>query len=223
MAADDNTFESITIGKSDGKGKSKLLSPDPVRKKYVTELLHAFATRQISFADLTRLPQKKIQQVSEMGYVKLRHGRYEEARKIFEVLTFLDHKNFFHHLALGSAYQKLKRFIDAAFQYSEVLKFSPGNTNALVNRGEVFLRNKNYRRAAEDFREAILADNVGKDRYANRARSLVVAIKRSLERDKELKAKIARGELPAERKKISPLSMIKTSASTDPTPHKPKK
>lgn len=168
------------------KTVKKIISPDPARKKYVTELLQAFSERKISFAELTRLDPKKIKQVAEMGYVKLKHGRYKEARKIFEVLTFIDHKNYFHHLALGGAYQKLKKYVDALFQYTEVLKYDADNTNALVNRGEVYLRGKNYRKAAEDFRDAILKDEKGHDRFSNRARSLVIAIKRSLAHDKEL-------------------------------------
>lgn len=193
--------------------KNKLLSLEPARKKFITELFHAFANRKLSFAELTSLDPNKIKQVAEMGYVKLRHGRFEEARKIFEVLTFLDHKNYFHHLALGGAYQKLKKYIDAIFQYGETLKISPGNLNALVNRGEVFLRHKNYRKAAEDFREAILLDKSGQDRFANRARSLVIAIKRSLAKDKAAK------DLPAAPKKqaisaaakkaVNPLKLVK--------------
>ncbi len=208
--ADENKSEEGVFARMDKKeaGKSKLLSPHPTRMKYVTELLHAFASRKISFAALTKLDQKKIRQVAEMGFVKLRHGRYEEARKIFEVLTFIDHKNYFHHLALGSVYQKLKRYVDAIFQYSQAIKQDPKNLNALVNRGEVFLRNKNYRQAAEDFREAILSDQTGKDRFANRARSLVVAIKRSLARDKELKAMGGKRELP-KRKAVSPLKLVR--------------
>lgn len=209
MSDEEKAFESILANKDQTeKGKSKIISPHPKRKKFVTELLHAFASRKISFATLTRLDPKKVRQVTEMGYVKLRHGRYQEARKIFEVLTFIDHKNYFHHLALGGAYQKLKKDVDAIYQYTQALKYSHKNTNALVNRGEVYLRHKNYRKAAEDFREAILADQTGKDRYGNRARSLVVAIKRSLVRDKELKAMKAKGLLP-EKKRISPFKLAR--------------
>lgn len=190
------------------KGKSKLLSPSPGIKKYVAELLHAFANRQLSFAELTSLDPKKIRQVAEMGYVKLRHGRYKEAVQIFEVLTFIDHKNYFHHLALAGAFQKLKKFVDAIFQYSEAIKIDPKNINALVNRGEIFLRLKNYRKAAEDFREAILIDESGKDKFANRSRSLVIAIKRSLAKDKELKERGPDLKLSAG-KKVSPLSLIR--------------
>jgi hypothetical protein len=55
---------------------------------------------------------------------------------------------------------------------------------------------KNYRKAAEDFRTAILLDPVGKNMYANRARSLVIAIKRSLQVQKSL---------PKAKRGISPL------------------
>jgi len=207
----DSEFDSIKgAGKDTAeKGKSKLVSPNPGRMKYVTELLHAFSNRKISFAGLVGLEQKKIKQVAEMGYVKLRHGRFEEARKIFEVLTFIDHKNFFHHLALAGAYQKLKKYVDAIFQYSEAIKIDPKNLNAFVNRGEVYLRNRNYRRAAEDFREAILLDQRGKDRFSNRARSLVIAIKRSMQKDKEL---VAQGKSPTanrQRAAISPLKLVR--------------
>lgn len=188
------------------KGRSKLLSPEPKRVQYVTELLHAFATRKITFAELTRLDPKKVRQVSEMGFVKLRNGRYDEARKIFEVLTFVDHKNYFHRLALGGAYQKLKKNVDALYQYSEALKWDNHNLNALVNRGEIYLRNKNFRKAAEDFREAILTDATGKDRFANRARSLVIAIKRSIAREKELKT--LGPQKTIEKKRISPLKLV---------------
>ncbi|MBI4412699.1 MAG: tetratricopeptide repeat protein [Deltaproteobacteria bacterium] len=209
MSDEEKTIDSIRAAVKTERGKDKLLSPDPRRKKYVTELLLAFASRKISFAALTKLDQKKIKQVAEMGHVKLRHGRTNEARRIFEVLTFLDHRNYFHHLALGGTYQKLKRYVDAIYQFSEALKLSPGNINALVNRGEVFLRHKNYRKAAEDFREAILLDKSGKDRFSNRARSLVVAIKRSLARDKEFKSLEAQGKLPPKRKAISPLKLVR--------------
>lgn len=218
MPEEEKTIDSLRVSAKTERGKDKLLSPDPRRKKYITELLHAFASRKISFAALTRLDPKKVKQVAEMGHVKLRHGRYDEARRIFEVLTFVDHRNYFHHLALGGAYQRLKRHVDAAYQFSEALKLSPGNINALVNRGEVYLRRKNYRRAAEDFREAILLDKSGKDRFSNRARSLVVAIKRSLARDKELKSLEAQGKLPPKRKAISPLRLVKPALRPPASP-----
>lgn len=190
MVDEDQSLAAISVDKHEESNKGKLESPDPIRKKFMAELLNEFGNRKITFSDLVGLDKKKIRQVAEIAYVKLRHGRYKEARKIFEILTFLDHKNFFFHLCLGSAYQKLSLSIDAIYQYSQVLKVKPKHLNALVNRGEIYLRMKNYRKAAEDFRDAIVIDKDGKDVFANRARSLVLAIKRSLAKDKAEKQKI---------------------------------
>lgn len=189
------------------KGKSRLLSPDPKRLKYLTEILAALGEKRITFASVMRMDRKKMRQLAEQGYVKLKHGRYQEARKVFEILTFVDHKNFFHHLALGGAYHKLKQYLDAAFQYTQCLKYDAENTNALVNRGEIFLKHKNYKKAAEDFRSAIILDKTGRDLFANRARSLVIAIKRSLARAKG-KKDVKLPQSPARRKKISPIVLL---------------
>ncbi|MBF0105089.1 MAG: tetratricopeptide repeat protein [Deltaproteobacteria bacterium] len=189
------------------KGRSRLLSPNPNRIKYVTEVLAALGESKITFASVMRLDRKKMSQLAEQGYTKLKYGRYNDARKIFEILAFVDHKNYFHHLALGGAYHKMKKFLDAAFQYTECLKYDPENINALVNRGEIFLKHKNYKKAAEDFRAAILLDKEGRDIFANRARSLVIAIKRSIAKDKGQDA-VKLPQSPSRRKKIAPVLLM---------------
>jgi tetratricopeptide (TPR) repeat protein len=195
------------------RGKSQLISPNPMRMRFLTEVLAGLSENKITFASVAKLDRKKMKSLAEQGYVKLKHGRYEEARKIFEILTFIDHKNYFHHLALGGAYQKLKKFLDAVFQYTECLKYDPKNINAMVNRGEVFLKHKNYKRAAEDFRAAIMLDKTGRDLFANRARSLVIAIKRSIAKNKDDKTpKIT--DSPVRRKKISPITVLGNAGKT---------
>ncbi|OVE81957.1 hypothetical protein BVY03_01520 [bacterium K02(2017)] len=192
------------------KGKSQLLSPNPNRVKYVTEILAKLSENKITFASVMRLDRKKMSQLSEQGYVKLKFGRFNDARKIFEILAFIDHKNYFHHLALGGAYHKMKRYLDAAFQYTECLKYDIENTNAMVNRGEIFLKHKNYKKAAEDFRSAILIDKSGRDVFANRARSLVIAIKRSIAKDKG-KKDVKLPQSPSRRKKFKPAVLLNKS------------
>lgn len=202
-----STLQSAGKSKSD-RGKSILLSPDPKRRKYMTEMLAALSQNKLTFADVMKLDRDKMRQIAETGFIKLKHGRYQEARKIFEIMAFVDNKNYFHHLALGGAYQKLKKFLDAAYQYGECLKFDPQNTNALVNRGEIFLKHKNYKRAAEDFRAAIMIDKEGRDLFANRARSLVIAIKRTLAREKGGGKPVALPNSPSRRRKIAPLALM---------------
>ncbi len=163
------------------RAKSKLIDPTPQRKKYVIELLYKFMSNQVSYAQLAGIPQKDLYALSEVGHVKLQHGRYDEAKKIFECLVKIDHKNPFYHACLGSVSQKIGKFVDAVYEYSEALKLKKDDMTSLVNRGEIYLVHKNYKKAAEDFRSAILLDPLGKNKYANRARSLVIAIKRNLQ------------------------------------------
>ncbi len=193
------------------KIRSKLHSPNPIRVKYVTEILAALGENKITFASVMRMNRKKMRSLAEQGYVKLKHGRYDEARKVFEILTFVDHKNYFHHLALGGSYHKMRKYLDAAFQYSECLKYDPDNTNALVNRGEIFLKHKNYKKAAEDFRTAILLDTTGRDVFSNRARSLVIAIKRTIAKKKGQK-NVKLPSSPSKRRKIKPMVLLSTKS-----------
>ncbi len=167
------------------RAKSKLIDPTPQRKKFVIELLYKFLTNQISYSQLAGIPQKDLFVLAEMGHIKLIHGRLEEAKKIFDCLVKIDHKNPLYHANLGSIAQKSSKFVDAVYEYSEALKLKKDDVPSLVNRGEIYLIHKNFKKAAEDFRSAILLDPLGKNKYANRARSLVIAIKRSLQLAKE--------------------------------------
>lgn len=171
------------------RAASRIIDPTPQRKKHVIDLLYKFMTNQISFAQMTGFSQKDLYALSEVGHVKLKHGRVAEAKKIFDCLVRMDHKNPFYHTCLGSIHQKLGKFVDAVYEYSEALKSKKDDLASLVNRGEIYLLHKNFKKAAEDFRTAILLDPVGKNMYANRARSLVIAIKRNLQIQKQLPPK----------------------------------
>lgn len=161
--------------------KGKVLDPNPERRRYLAELFYKFARNKISIADLVRFPRKKINRLAEIGYFKYKYGRYEEAQKIFESLAAVDHNNPYFHTALGGVYQRLGRYLDAAVEYTRANRLNPKDLCPYVNRGEIYLRHKNFRKAAEDFRSAILLDPEGKNLWANRARSLVIALKRNLE------------------------------------------
>lgn len=178
------------------KAASKLHDPTPQRRKYVIDLLYKFMTNQISFAQMTGISQKDLFLLSEVGHVKLKHGRVDEAKRIFDCLVQIDHKNPFYHACLGSVYQKMGKFVDAVYEYSESLKFKKDDLSSLVNRGEIYLIHKNFKKAAEDFRAAILLDPLGKNTFANRARSLVIAIKRNLQAQKAAPVRGPAGPTP---------------------------
>ncbi len=161
--------------------KGRVLDPNPERRRYLTEVFYKFLSHKISLADLMRLPKKKLSRLAEVGYVKYKYGRYPEALQIFKTLATLESTNTYYHTALGGVYQKLGQFVDSVVSYTRALRLNPRELCCFVNRGEIYLRHKNYKKAADDFRNAILLDPEGKNLWANRARSLVIALKRSME------------------------------------------
>lgn len=168
--------------------KGKFLDPNPERRRHLTEVFYKFVTHKISPADLMGMPKKKLSRLAEIAYVKFKYGRYAEALQIFEALARIDSVNAYYHTALGGVYQKLQKFVDAVVAYTRALRINPKEVCPHVNRGEIYLRHRNYRKAAEDFRNAILLDPAGRNLWANRARSLVIALKRSLELKKKASA-----------------------------------
>lgn len=158
-----------------------IADPNPARRRRLIQLFNKFLEDRVSLAEMKGVGKDKLYQLSEAGWVKFKHGRVDEAQKIYQALIVLDHRNAYFHSVMGAIHQKKKRPAQAILEYSYAVKLNPKDISSFVNRGEVYLRHKNYKKAAEDFRNAILLDMSGRNLWANRARSLVIALKRSLE------------------------------------------
>lgn len=163
-----------------GRGSVPIVPPDPSRRKRLVELLHGFLHDKISLAELRGISKEKLFLMAEAGYVKFKHGRVDEAEKLYQALIMLDHRNGYYHSVMGAIHQKKERPVEAILEYSKAIKIDKKDISCYVNRGEIYLRHKNFRKAAEDFRQAILTDQSGRNLWANRSRSLVIALKRSL-------------------------------------------
>ncbi|OGQ05541.1 MAG: hypothetical protein A2W61_01930 [Deltaproteobacteria bacterium RIFCSPLOWO2_01_44_7] len=165
----------------DHRTATPIHDPNPARRKRLTEKFLALLSDKTSLAELKGFKKEQLYLLAEAGHVKLKHGRLDEAEKIFQALILLDHRNSYFHACMGAVHQKKMKPVEAIIEYSQALSIDSKDVTSLVNRGEIYLRHKNYRKAAEDFRNAILLDLAGKSLWANRARSLVIAIKRSME------------------------------------------
>ncbi len=172
--------------------KGRVLDPNPERRRFVVETFFKFINHRISIADLTRLSRKKLSRLAEVAYIKYKYGRYQEALDIFKALATVDSINAYYHTALGGVYQKIGKYVDSVVSYTRALRINNKELCPYVNRGEIYLKHKNYKKAADDFRNAILLDPQGRNLWANRARSLVIALKRSLELKKKVSEAQAR-------------------------------
>lgn len=164
-----------------------IIDPTPARKKRIIEIFNKFLEDKISIAELKGIGKDKLFQLAEAGWIKFKHGRIDEAEQIFKTLLVLDHRNAYFHSVMGAIHQKKKRAVDAILEYSRALQLNNKDISSFVNRGEVYLRHKNFKKAAEDFKNAIILDMSGRNLWANRARSLVIALKRSIEATKRKK------------------------------------
>lgn len=172
-------------GEEISKGKrTQIIDPTPARRKHIIEVLYRFLEDKASLAELQGIKREELFQLAEVGYVKFKHGRVDEAEKIYQGLIVLDHRNSYFHAVMGAIHQKRKRMVEAIVEYTQALRLNRKDVTSYVNRGEIYLRHKNYRRAAEDFRAAILLDPEGINLWSNRARSLVIAIKCSMDADR---------------------------------------
>lgn len=171
------------------KPTGRLQDPHPERYRYLADVLYRFVTNKVSLVDIAKFAPKQLQTLVEIGYIRFKHGRLQEALDIFGALARVDHKNYYHRSVLGGIYQKMKRWVEAVANYSMALTLNPSDIASHINRGEIFLRHEKYKKAAEDFRAAITLDPQGRNLWANRARSLVIALKRNLEAKKATEAK----------------------------------
>lgn len=159
-----------------------LLDPTPDRRRRLTRIFQDFLANKVSIAELRGMSRQKLYRLAEAGHIKFKYGRVDDAEKIFEALLILDHRNAYFHSVMGAIHQKKGRIVQSIVEYSKALQLNAKDVVSFVNRGEIFLRNKDFRRAAEDLRSAILLDTSGRNLWANRARSLVIALKRNIER-----------------------------------------
>ncbi len=158
-----------------------ILDPNPARRKRLIDLFNKYLEDKVSLAELKGISREKLYQLAESGWVKFKHGRIDEAFRIYQALLLLDGRNAYFHSVMGAIYQRKNRFVEAILEYTRALAINKKDVGSFVNRGEVYLRTKNYKKAAEDFKNAIILDMSGRNLWANRARSLVIALKRSLD------------------------------------------
>ncbi len=137
--------------------------------------LKAFARGEATWAEVEGMTFEQAKAIAQVGCDLAAAGRYEEARILFEGLVAGNPKDAASRAALGTVFQKLGRQQDALTEYSAALEHDPRNPVALVNRGEIYLRQGNQQ-GFTDIAKAVEADPHGETVAGRRARALVKAI-----------------------------------------------
>lgn len=175
------------------------------------EQIAALVEGTATFQDFFNLSDDVLLAWANQGYFFYNQGKYPEAETIFKGLVTLNPNVAYYHTALGSIYEAQEKYEDAMSEFNEALGIDAEDICAIVNRGEIRLRQGQVLEAAEDFQKGIELDEakmakqkesnepVTPDPAAQRARALSVVTYEVL---KEIEAKVKEaqesGELPAE-------------------------
>jgi len=132
-----------------------------------------FIEGKIGWAELFNFTPQMLYQMAEFGYTQFKVGRYQDAERIFKVLTVLDWNNHYYHSMMGTILQRQKRYGEAIAEYSQAIELDPQDIVSHTNRGEIFMQHGLLTEAEQDFQKAVKIDPSGENKWANRARMLL--------------------------------------------------
>lgn len=131
------------------------------------------------WADLLNFSPELLYQMAEYGYSQFKVGRYDEAERVFKVLTVLDWNNSYYHSMMGSILQRQRRFGEAVTEYSQAIELAKGeDVISLTHRGEILMQHGLFEEARRDLEKAAELDLAGDNRWANRARLLLTQMEK---------------------------------------------
>jgi len=82
-----------------------------------------FGANGRTFRDFTQLTPESMEAIYMIAYNQYNGGKYEDAERIFQLLSFLDHFDERYWLGLGASRERLKKYDEAikAFTFLNVL------------------------------------------------------------------------------------------------------
>lgn len=131
--------------------------PDVVQQIEV-EKIRKFMEGKVSWAEMFNIPTPYLKRLTEFGYLQYRMARYDDAERVFKVLTMLQHRNSYFHTMLGLIYQQQKRGGEAIVEFSLALDLNPVDGVALLHRAEVLTQHGWYQNALTDLERAVAID-----------------------------------------------------------------
>lgn len=167
MAHDDADVEQF-ISKLEDEFKD---IPEAIVKEGAQSVLD-YLHGQKTLAQMFNITPEMLRFMIEQGYNQFKTGRYEDAERVFKVLTFLDWNNSFFHSVHGSILQKQKKYGPAVASFSEAIKLNPKDVVSLVGRAEIFLIHGHIPYAQHDLDEALKCTDIDEPKWVERAKSM---------------------------------------------------
>jgi len=206
-----------TVERTKTRTRYPMATPDEKVEQFIAQLEEAFKDvpevvlqegarsvveylkGQRSLANMFNITPDMQRFMVEQGYNQMKTGRYEDAERIFRVLTFLDWNNSYYHSVHASTLQQQKKYGEAVAEYGEAIKLNPKDIVSLVNRAEIFLIHGHVPYAQHDLNQALTCTDIDEPEWLDRAKKLKERIAKALGSDQS--DKDAGGDKPAKKGK----------------------
>ena len=136
---------------------------------------------EVTLGDVFGLDQDSLYEIAQLGYGLLNSGNLRGAKEIYSGLVAADPYDSVFHCHLAAVHHRLGE-LDEAFQhYSEALNFNSANVDALVGLADIQLSRGEVAAGISALKRAVEIDQEGARASAQRARALLLALKRAVE------------------------------------------
>ena len=136
---------------------------------------------EITPGEFLGLSNERLYKIATLGHGMLKSGQLPQALEIFEGLTAASPYDSVFHCNLAATYARLERFDEAKSSYTRALELNIANVDALVGRGELYLRESKVPEALKDITKALELDPKAERDTTKRARATLMVLQRMAE------------------------------------------
>jgi tetratricopeptide (TPR) repeat protein len=140
------------------------------------ELAEKLFLGEITPGEFLGFSTESLYKVATMGYEMVKSGNLQGALEIFEGLVAAAPYDSVFHCHLANVYARLERFDEAKAEYTRSLELNIANVDALVGRGELYLRESKLAEAVSDIQKALQLDPQGSRETTRRARATLMVL-----------------------------------------------
>jgi tetratricopeptide (TPR) repeat protein len=144
---------------------------------------------EITPAQFLGLSSKRLYELAGMGHQMFKSGQIRGALDIFEGLVAASPYDSVFHCHLAATYARLDRFEEAKTSYTRALELNVANVDALVGRGELYLRERKLSQALADIQQALKLDPQATRDTTRRARATLLVLQKMAEAGEEAPSK----------------------------------
>lgn len=136
---------------------------------------------EITPAQFLGLSKQRLYELAGKGHEMFKSGQIRGALDIFEGLVAASPYDSVFHCHLAATYARLERFDEAKASYTRSLELNVGNVDALVGRGELYLRERKLSQALKDIQQALKLDPQATRDTTKRARATLLVLQKMAE------------------------------------------